>query len=91
MERHVDCLPQIVGAALDEPTETRREWVGGRKAAKGHERSMFDAQHVLHQLVRPGSPSDHSDVTSKRHDVSDCGRAEKRADGVWICRPALPL
>jgi hypothetical protein len=25
MERHVDCLPQIVGAALDEPTESRGE------------------------------------------------------------------
>jgi hypothetical protein len=77
MEGYVDCLLQVVGAALDEPTETGREWVGKRKATKGLGRSRIDAQdvsepsEVLQLLVKPRSHSDHSDVTSKRHDVSD--------------------
>jgi hypothetical protein len=95
MQGYVDCPPQAVGAALDEPTETGREWAGKRKATKGLERSRIDAQDVLNrvellqQLVKPRSHSDHSHVTSKRHDVSDCGRAEKRADGSRIRRAAL--
>jgi hypothetical protein len=74
MEGHVDCLPPIIGEGGSVKERRRRG-----TSARG-----FDAQDVLHQLVRPGSPSDHWDVTSKRHDVSDCGRAEKRADGFGL-------
>jgi hypothetical protein len=44
---------------------------------------------LVQQLVKPRSHSDHPDVTPKRHDVSDCGRAEMPADGSRSRRAAL--
>lgn len=71
MEGYVDCLLQTVGAALDEPTESEREWVGQRKATKGLERSRIDAQDVLNYLCNSWSTRHHTLITrtSRRSDT----------------------
>lgn len=66
MEGYVDCLPLAVGAALDEPTESRREWARKRKATKGLERSRIDAQHLLN-FCNSWSSHDHTLITRTSH------------------------
>jgi len=66
----VDWLPQAVGAALDEPTESRREWVGKRKAAKARRSARKESSSYDHTPIT--RTSRRSDTAFLTEDVPIC-------------------